>query len=70
MEQMVTDEKIRKVLLICNKEYAIKSDKKREGVGTEALIISSDIYSQAQQEKFIPIIRELDENGNAERKNC
>lgn len=63
MEQMVNDEHIKKVLLICNKEYCTKSNMKKGGVGTESMIISSEIYSQVNQDKFIPIIREYNELG-------
>jgi hypothetical protein len=61
MEKMVNDEEIDRVLLICNKEYCEKANQKKGGVGTESMIISSEIYSQVSQEKFIPIIREYKE---------
>ena len=63
MEQMVNDEEIKKVLLICNKDYCQKANSKKGGVGTESMIISSEIYSQVSQEKFLPIIREYKEDG-------
>lgn len=63
METMVNDESIKKVLLICNKEYCEKANQKKGGVGTESMIISSEIYSQVSQEKFIPIIKEYKEDG-------
>ena len=64
MEQMVNDPDVKRVLLICNKEYAEKANKKTGGVGIESLIVSDEIYSQADQTKFIPIVFEYDENGN------
>lgn len=63
MEQMVNDDTITKVLLFCNTEYAKKANQKSGGVGVESLIISDEIYSQVQQEKFIPIVMEYDEKG-------
>ena len=36
MEQMVTDAEIKRVLLICNKDYKEKADQKKGGVGTES----------------------------------
>lgn len=60
MEQMVNDETVDKVLLVCNKEYAQKANKKQGGVGIESLIISDEIYSQVEQTKFIPIVMEYD----------
>tara|TARA_B110001469_G_scaffold126148_1_gene143069 strand:+ start:17674 stop:17850 length:177 start_codon:yes stop_codon:yes gene_type:complete len=58
MEQMVNDETVDKVLLVCNKKYAQKANKKQGGVGIESLIISDEIYSQVEQTKFIPIVME------------
>ena len=60
MEQMVNDETVDKVLLVCNKEYAQKANKKQGGVGIESLIISDEIYSQVEQTKFIPIVMEYE----------
>ena len=62
MEQMVNDPEVKRVLLICNKEYTEKANKKTGGVGIESLIVSDEIYSQAEQTKFIPIVFEYDEN--------
>lgn len=61
MEQMVNSPDIKRVLLICNKDYVEKANKRVGGVGIESLIISNEIYNQADQTKFIPIIFEFDE---------
>lgn len=58
MEQLVKDPDIKKVLVICNEDYARKADDRTGGVGTESTIMSSDIYSLAEQTKFIPILVE------------
>lgn len=63
MERCVTDPKIDKVLLICDKAYAEKADTRSGGVGDETVIISSEVYGKVAQEKFIPIIIEVDECG-------
>lgn len=60
MEQMVNDDSVNKVLLICNKEYAQKANGKQGGVGIESLIISGEIYTQVEQTKFIPIVMEYE----------
>lgn len=65
MEQMVSDASVDKVLIICNKEYAEKANLRQGGVGIESTIISEEIYSKENQTKFIPIVFEKDENGNA-----
>jgi len=61
MEQMVNSTEIKRVLLICNKDYAEKANKRVGGVGIESLIISNEIYNQADQTKFIPIVFEYNE---------
>jgi len=65
MEQMVQAEDIDKVLMICDKTYAEKANNRAGGVGTETVIISPKIYQNVKQEKFIAIVKELDENGKA-----
>lgn len=61
---MVKDPDIKKVLVICNEDYALKADARKGGVGTESTIMSGDIYSLAEQTKFIPILMEW-KNGEA-----
>jgi len=63
MEQMVTDSAINRVLIICNKDYTDKANNKKGGVGTESLIMSDDIYSKADQKKFVPVLFERDSDG-------
>lgn len=63
MEQMVTDPEVKKVLIICDKRYAERADRREGGVGTESTIISQEIYNQVDQEKFIPVITERGSNG-------
>lgn len=63
MEQAVTNPDIDRVLLICDRVYAEKADKRAGGVGDETTIISAELYGKASQEKFIPVIFEVDEDG-------
>ena len=63
MESMVNSSDIDKVLIILDKNYCIKADNRKGGVGTETLIITPQLYENVQQEKFIPIVVDLDENG-------
>ena len=44
--------------------YALKANDRTGGVGDETIIISSEIYGNMKQEKFIPVIVEKDEDGN------
>jgi len=65
MESMVRDTVISKVLMICTKAYKVKADDRKGGVGDETQIITPEMYKDADQRRFVPIIREKDENGNA-----
>lgn len=63
MEQMVTDPEIKKVLVMCDKRYTERADRREGGVGTESTIISQEVYNQVNQEKFIPVITERSPEG-------
>src|SRR5260370_16880027 len=63
MEQMVLDETIGKVIVICDRGYQAKADGRKGGVGTESQLISKEVYENTGQEKFIPIVREFDPDG-------
>jgi hypothetical protein len=65
METMVKSPEIDKVLIILDKKYSEKANQRTGGVGTETQIISPNIYENVSQEKFIPIVSERDEDGNA-----
>ncbi len=63
MEQMVTDDTIIRVLIFIDRRYAEKADGREGGVGTESQIISGKLYKKVDETKFIPIVMELDKNG-------
>ncbi|WP_162415865.1 toll/interleukin-1 receptor domain-containing protein [Cyclobacterium roseum] len=65
MESMVSDVAIKKVLIVCDKTYVDKANDRKGGVGTETVIITPGIYKKSDQEKFIPIVTEKDEEGKA-----
>lgn len=56
MEKCVNDPTVDKVLLLCNEEYASRADSRTGGVGTETMVISDEIYTSADQQKFIPVL--------------
>jgi len=64
MEYMVSDD-IKHVLVICDKGYQDKANKKKGGVGIESQVISPKVYKDVSQTKFIPLIKEFDNEGNA-----
>jgi hypothetical protein len=63
MEGMVTNPDVTKVLLICDRKYAEKANTRTGGAGTEAQIITPEIYAKSAQDKFVAVIREKDEQG-------
>lgn len=65
MEKMVTDPEIKKVAIICDEKYVVKANERAGGVGTETQIISSEVYENQAQEKFVAVVREKDNNGKA-----
>lgn len=65
MEKMVTDPEINKVAIICDEKYVLKANGRAGGVGTETQIISSEVYENQAQEKFVAVVREKDETGKA-----
>lgn len=63
MEQSLTRHDIDYVLLICNQDYAEKSDARRGGVGREAEYIISELSSNPLQTRIIPIVFETNDKG-------
>ena len=65
MERMVTDPKITKVLMVCDRAYVEKAHGRRGGVGAEAQIISPQLYrdNSADQTKFAAACVEFDVAG-------
>ena len=65
MEKMVSDPEIKKVALICDKEYVAKANNRSGGVGTETQIITPEIYNEQEQDKFVAVVTERDDKGKA-----
>lgn len=65
MESMVTDPEVKKVAVVCDRQYAERADQRSGGVGTESQIMSPEIYKSVAQDKFVAIVREKSENGRA-----
>ena len=64
MEKMVTDEEIKKVILVIDEQYSDKANKRSGGVGTETQIISAEVYESVEQNKFVAVIANRDQEGN------
>ena len=65
MEKMVTDPEIKKVAIICDKVYSEKANDRKGGVGTETQIISPEVYQKEDQNKFVAIVAEKNDDGQA-----
>lgn len=63
MEKCVKDTSIDYVLILLDKGYTEKANKREGGVGVETQIISKEVYEDVDQRKFIPIIFDRNENG-------
>ena len=63
MEKMVTDSEIKKVAIICDRAYSEKSNDRSGGVGTETQIISPEVYEKEDQNKFVAVLAERDDDG-------
>ena len=58
MEKMVSDEEITNVIIVSDRVYAEKSDSRKGGAGTEAQIISKELYEGEDQQKFVAVVTE------------
>ena len=63
MQRLVNDDSIEKVLVLCDRTYRDKANGFVGGVGTEATIISPELYGRVNQTKFIGVVMERDESG-------
>jgi len=65
MEKMVSDSDVEKVILVCDQKYAEKANNREGGVGTETQIITPELYSEQEQDKFVAVVKERDSQGEA-----
>ncbi|WP_182858795.1 SEFIR domain-containing protein [Oceanobacillus picturae] len=65
MQRSVNDPSITKVLVICDEVYTTKANGFEGGVGTETVIISDKVYQDVEQTKFVPIVADRNEEGEA-----
>lgn len=64
MEESITNSDF--VLTLCDGDsYSKKANKREGGVGKETFMISEKVFSDAKQEKFIPVIMDKADNGFA-----
>jgi len=65
MERMITDDEVDCVLIISDAAYAAKANERKGGVGDETQIITPELYRAAKRTRFIPVVTEYDQNGQA-----
>lgn len=63
MENVLTSDTIDAVIMVCNKDYAEKANKRSGGVGYESELILTEIRNKPLQRKYIPVVIEHDVNG-------
>jgi hypothetical protein len=63
MEKMVTDQAVKKVIIVADRVYVEKANQRKGGAGTEAQIISSELFKRSELSRFAALVRELDEHG-------
>lgn len=63
MERSVKDPSVTNVLLLLNRTYQEKADKRQGGVGKETQILSEELYNHVNQTKIIPVVFEKGVNG-------
>lgn len=65
MEKMVSDEEIKKVILVIDEQYSDRANARKGGVGTETQIISAEVYESVDQNKFVAVIASRNSDGKA-----
>ena len=63
MERLKHDESLHFCLILSDSAYAKKANDRKKGVGTEAQIISKEIYDSVDQTRFVPVVMENDDQG-------
>ena len=63
MERMVNDPAITKVIMVCDRTYKQKADSRKGGAGTEAQILSAELYGSVANTKFGAVVTELNDEG-------
>lgn len=61
MERLKHDESLHFCLILSDSAYAKKANERKKGVGTEAQIISKEIYDSVEQTRFVPVVMENDD---------
>jgi len=64
MEQMVSNPDVSKVIIVSDRTYVEKANARKGGAGTEAQIVSKEIYEANAEGKFVVAVTERDENGD------
>jgi hypothetical protein len=63
MESMVTNAEVNKVLILADKVYVERANARVGGVGTETQILTPDLYTGQNPDKFVLVVCERDEQG-------
>ena len=63
MESMVTNPEVKKVVILADRTYVEKANARMGGVGTETQILTPDLYSGQNEDKFVLVVCERADDG-------
>ncbi len=63
MESIVRDPSITHVIMVCDKLYKSRADNREAGAGVEAQIITRELYESIENNKYVALLRENDDEG-------
>jgi len=64
MEKTVRGNEVQKVVLVCDKKYVERANRREGGVGAESQVVTLQIYGDVEQTKFVGVVTESDDAGN------
>jgi SEFIR domain len=64
MESMVRSGEVNKAILVCDRKYVDRANSREGGVGAESQIVTSTIFADVGQTKFVAVIRESNDDGS------
>ena len=64
MESMVRSGEITKAILVCDRKYVERANRREGGVGAESQIVTSTIFADVGQTKFVAVVKDSNDDGS------
>lgn len=64
MESMVRSGDVTKAILVCDRKYVERANRREGGVGAESQIVTSTIFADVGQTKFVAIVKDSNDDGS------